>query len=251
MSGERWNTHGGSDPTNASHEAAEPRGGPVNAAEPRLGRLRALDTCAVSDALDTLGLAGATTGLTPLWAVPGPVAGRVRTVLAGPPKSGGPTEHIATAAIEAAEPGDVLVIANSGRVDVSCWGGILTLAAARRGIGAVVVDGAMRDIAECDEQDFPVFARAVVPVSARGRIVQLAMGGPVQVAGVIVEQGDYVLADRNGVVFVPAGDLERVLGLAERVVAREAGMAEAVRAGQPVTEVMHDSRFPTVEETTS
>lgn len=251
MSGERWNTHGRADPTNASHEAAEPRGGPVNAAEPLLGRLRALDTCAVSDALDTLGLAGATTGLTPLWAVPGPVAGRVRTVLAGPPKSGGPTEHIATAAIEAAGPGDVLVIANNGRVDVSCWGGILTLAAARRGIGAVVVDGAMRDIAECDEQDFPVFGRAVVPVSARGRIVQLAMGGPVQVAGVIVEQGDYVLADRNGVVFVPAGDLERVLGLAERVVAREAGMAEAVRAGQPVMEVMHDSRFPTVEETTS
>lgn len=221
------------------------------AADSLLTRLRTVDTCAVSDALDTLGLAGATTGLGPLWAVPGAVAGRVRTVLAGPPESGGPAQHIATAAIEAAEPGDVLVIANDGRVDVSCWGGILTLAAGRRGIGGVVVDGAMRDIAECDEQGFPVFGRAVVPVSARGRIVQLAMGGPVRVAGVLVEQGDYVLADRNGVVFVPSGDLERVLGLAERVVAREAGMAEAVRAGQPVTDVMHDSRFPAVEEATS
>jgi hypothetical protein len=50
------------------------------------------------------------------------------------------------------------------------------------------------------------------------------------------------------VVFVHAGDLERVLTLAERIVARESAMAEAVRGGQPVTDVMHDSRFPTIEE---
>lgn len=220
----------------------------MSSADLLLGRLRALDTCAVSDALDTLGLAGATTGLTPLWDVPGPVAGRVRTVLAGPRESGRPAQHIAAAAIDAAEPGDVLVIANGGRVDVSCWGGILTLAAGRRGIGGVVVDGAMRDIAECEELGFPVFGRAVVPVSARGRIVQLAMGGPIEVAGVTVEQGDLVLADRNGVVIVPARHAERVLALGERIVAREVDMADAVRAGQAVTAVMHDSRFPTVEE---
>jgi regulator of RNase E activity RraA len=213
-------------------------------------RLRRLDTCAVSDALDTLGLPGATTGLRPLWSVPGPVAGRVRTVLAGPRESGRPAQHIAAAAIEAAEAGDVLLIANDGRVDVSCWGGILTLAAGARGLGGVVVDGAMRDIAECEEHAFPVFGRAVVPVSARGRIVQLAMGEPVRVAGTTVHEGDLVLADRNGVVFVPAADVDRVLGLAERIVAREDAMAAAVRDGQPVTEVMHDSRFPTIEEAT-
>jgi regulator of RNase E activity RraA len=213
-----------------------------------LDRLRRLDTCAVSDALDTLGLGGATTGLRPLWAVPGPVAGRIRTVLAGPRESGRPAQHIGAAAIEAAGPADVLVIANDGRLDVSCWGGILTVAAARRGIGGVVVDGAMRDIAECEEQGFPVFGRAVVPVSARGRIVQLAMGEPVRVADTTVHQNDLVLADRNGVVFVPAADAGRVLGLAERIVAREDAMTAAVRAGQPVTEVMHDNRFPSVEE---
>jgi 2,4-dichlorophenol 6-monooxygenase len=215
-----------------------------------LERLRRLDSCAVSDALDTLGLPGATTGLGPLWAVPGPVAGRVRTVLAGPAEPGRPAQHIAAAAIEAAGPGDVLVIANAGRVDVSSWGGILTLAAGRRGIGGVVIDGACRAIAESEEQAFPVFGRAVVPVSARGRIVQLAMEEPVEVAGTAVHPGDLVLADRNGVVFVPAAELERVLSLAERIVARESAMAEAVRSGHPVTEVMHDNRFPTVEEAT-
>jgi regulator of RNase E activity RraA len=213
-----------------------------------LDRLRALDTCAVSDALDTLNLPGATTGIRPLWAVTGPVAGRVRTVQAGPRQDGKPAQHIAAAAIEAAEPGDVLVIANDGRTDVSCWGGILTLAARRNGIGGVVIDGACRDIAESAEQGFPVFGRAVVPVSARGRIVQLAMDEPVEFAGLVVHPGDVVLADQNGVAFVRAEDLEKVITLAERIVVREQNMAEAVKAGQPVTEVMHDSKFPAIEE---
>jgi regulator of RNase E activity RraA len=219
--------------------------------DPALDRLRALDSCAVSDALDTLGLTGATTGLSPLWAVPAPIAGRVRTVLAGPRQAGEPAQHIAAAAIEAADEGDVLVIANGGRTDVSSWGGILTLAARRRGVAGVVIDGACRDIAESEQHAFPVFGRAVVPVSARGRIVQLAMEEPIEIAGTTVHPGDAVLADRNGVVFVPAVQLYRVLSLAERIVARESAMAEAVLAGQPVTEVMHDSRFPTVEEATA
>jgi regulator of RNase E activity RraA len=211
-----------------------------------LDRLRALDSCAVSDALDTLGLPGAVTGIGPLWAVRDPVAGRVRTVLAGPRQSDRPAQHIAAAAIEAAGRGDVLVIANAGRTDVSCWGGILTLAATRRALGGVVIDGACRDIAESEAHGFPVFGRAVVPVSARGRIVQLAMAEPVVFAGVTVHPGDAVLADRNGVVFVPAAELGRVIALAERITAREAAMADAVLAGQPVTEVMHDSKFPAV-----
>lgn len=211
-------------------------------------RLRRLDSCAVSDALDTLGLPGATTGIGPLWPVREPVAGRARTVTAGPRQSDRAAQHIAAAAIEAAGAGDVLVIANDGRLDVSCFGGILALSASGRGIGGVVIDGACRDIGESEELGFPVFGRAVVPVSARGRIVQLAMEEPVPFSGVTVHPDDAVLADRNGVVFVPAAELERVLELAERIVARESAMASAVRSGRPVTEVMHDSRFPTVEE---
>lgn len=214
-----------------------------------VARLRILDTCAVSDALDTLGLAGATTGIGPLWPVREPLAGRVRTVTAGPRQADRPADHIAAAAIDSAAEGEVLVIANDGRPDVSCFGGILTLAASRRGLAGVVIDGACRDIAESEDQAFPVFGRAVVPVSARGRIVQLAMDQPVSVADATVESGDLVLADRNGVVFVSAAQIEPVLAMAEKIVAREAAMADAVTDGQAVSEVMHDSRFPTIEET--
>lgn len=222
----------------------------VDAVTDLLRRFGDLDSCVVSDALDTLGLSGATVGIRALWPAPGRLVGRARTVTAGPKRESEPAQHIAAAAIDAAHAGDVLVIANGGRLDVSCFGGILTLAASRVGIGGVVIDGACRDIAESEEQALPVYGRAVVPVSARGRIVQLAMGEPIDFAGVTVEQGDFVLADSNGVVFVAAAEFASVIALAERIVAREAAMEEAVKNGQAITEIMHDSRFPTVEDDT-
>ena len=65
-------------------------------------------------------------------------------------------------------------------------------------------------------------------------------------SGVSVASYDYVIADVNGVVFVAADQAERVIGLARRIADREERMAEAVRAGRDVSEVMHDSQFPTV-----
>jgi regulator of RNase E activity RraA len=209
-------------------------------------RLRALDACAVSDALDTLGLPGAVTGLAPQGRVERPTVGRVRTVKAGPKSAAGAAVHIATPLVAQAEAGDVVVIDNKGREDVSCWGGLLAEAAVQRGIAGVIVDGACRDIQESEAAGLPLFARAAVPVSARGRIVQESMDEPIQVGAVSVRSGDLVIADWNGVVFVPAGRAEEVLELAERILARETAMAEAVRSGRNVADVMHDSQFPAV-----
>lgn len=208
--------------------------------------LRGLDSCAVSDALDTLGLPGAVTALKPMWPVGTVLAGRVRTVTAAPKAIAGPATHIATPLVAITEPDDVVVIDNHGRTDVSCWGGLLAEAAVRRGVAGVIVDGACRDVQESEALKLPVFARTAVPVSARGRIVQAAMDERVQVAGISVAPQDFVLADVNGVVFIAAGAAERVVGLAERIVEREARMAEAVRSGRDVREVMHDSQFPSV-----
>jgi regulator of RNase E activity RraA len=213
-----------------------------------VSRLGALDACAVSDALDALGLAGAVVGIRPLWPVDRVVAGRVRTIQAGPSSASQPSTHIGSPLIVVAAEGDVIVIANAGREDVSCWGGILAAAAVQRGVAGVVIDGACRDIAESDDLGLPVFGRAVVPVSARGRIVQTAMDAAIEFAGVTVRSGDYVVADRSGVVFVPAADADRVVAMAERISAREAAMIDAVRNDESIVDVMHDSRFPTVEE---
>jgi regulator of RNase E activity RraA len=205
-------------------------------------RLLRLDSCAVSDALDGLGLAGAVAGLGPL----GPatvLAGPVVTVRVGPRRDDLPRPHLAATAIAAAAPGDVIVIDHRGRLDVSAWGGILSLAAQRRGVAGAIVDGACRDVDEARALGFPLFARAAVPVTARGRIVEESCREPVVIGGVGVATGDWVIADSSGVVFVPAGRAEEVAGRAERIRAREAAMAEALRAGESIVEVMHDSRF--------
>lgn len=211
-----------------------------------IAALRALDSCAISDALDTLGLPGAVTALSPMWPVGTVVAGRVRTVTAAPKAAAGPATHIATPLVAVADADDVVVIDNHGRTDVSCWGGLLAEAATQRGVAGVIVDGACRDVQESEALSLPLFARQAVPVSARGRIVQQAMDERIQVAGVSVASFDYVIADVNGVVFVAADQAERVIALAQRIADREARMAEAVRSGRDVSEVMHDSQFPTV-----
>lgn len=211
-----------------------------------LERLRALDSCAVSDALDTLGLPGAVVDIGPMWEHAAVTAGRVRTVKAAPKSAAGPATHIATPLVAAAEPGDVVVIDNHGRRDVSCWGGLLAEAATQRGVAGVIVDGACRDVQDSAALQLPLFARAAVPVSARGRIVQEAMDVPIQVGGVAVRPGDWVVADRNGVAFIPAAHADRVIPLAARIIAREQAMGAAVRAGRSVIDVMHDSQFPSI-----
>lgn len=206
-------------------------------------RLPGVDTCAVSDALDRLGLPGVVLGLSPLGAPGRRIAGRVVTVAVGPRRDDTPRPHLGAQAIAAAAPGEVIVVDHRGRLDVSAWGGILSLAASMRGVAGVVVDGACRDLDDARELGFPVFARAGVPVTARGRIIEESWNEPVTIGGIPVAPGDYVVADASGVAFLPRERAEEVLSLAEAIVARESAMAAAVRAGASIVEVMHDRRF--------
>lgn len=211
--------------------------------DPIPGRLARLDTCAVSDALDRLGLPGVVLGLAPLGAPGRRIAGPVVTVQVGPRRDDTPRPHLGAQAIAAASPGEVIVVDHRGRLDVSAWGGILSLAATVKGVAGVVVDGACRDLDDARELGFPVFARAGVPVTARGRIVEESWNEPVTIGGVPVAPGDYVVADASGVVFLRRDRAAEVVELATAIAAREAAMAEAVRAGASIVEVMHDTRF--------
>jgi regulator of RNase E activity RraA len=212
-----------------------------------LARLAHLDTCALSDALDFLELPGATFGIRPLWPA-GTIVGKAITVQAGERTDARPEYHLNAPAIDSAGAGDVLVISNDGRVDVSCWGDIVSHAARARGAAGVVIDGACRDIDASAAIGFPVYGRAVVPISARGRIVQKSFNEPVRIAGVTVRPGDLVLADGSGVVFVPRDRAAELIDLAERVVERERRMIAAVSDGASVTEVMHDSQFAAIAQ---
>lgn len=202
-----------------------------------IARLGKLDSCAVSDALDRLGLPGAVRGITPLWPCPR-VVGRCVTVKIKPAGLEKPKQHLCTPAIAVAAPGDVIVVDNGGRVDVAAWGGLLSLAAQVKKLGGVIVDGAARDLDESRDLKFPVFARAAVQVTARGRIMQESCNEEIAFAGVQVHPGDLVIADGSGVVFIPRAREDDVIAQAEALAGREAAMAEAIRGGRSIVEVM-------------
>jgi 4-hydroxy-4-methyl-2-oxoglutarate aldolase len=205
-------------------------------------RLARLDCCAVSDAMDKLGIAGQVASGLEQRATSRRIAGRAvtyRLVAADQaPKPSGPPRHLGTTAIELAQPGDVIVVEQRTGIDAGSWGGILTLGAKMRGIAGVVADGPVRDIDEARAYDFPVYCRALTARTARGRVAEAEVNQPITVAGVPVAPGDFVLADASGVAIVPAADITRVLAAAEEIVAREAAMAKALLAGTPISEVM-------------
>lgn len=202
-------------------------------------RLRRLDCCAVSDAFDKLGLSGGVVSGVAQASGTKRVAGRVITMQLGvgdPPA--GARRHLGTTAIGLGGPDDVIVIEQRTGIEAGSWGGLLSLGAKVRGIAGVIADGPVRDIDESREMGLPVFANRFTARTARGRIVEKGVNVPVDVFGVRVHAGDYVIADSSAVIFIGAADIARVVETAEAIAAREASMAKAVLAGTPIHDVM-------------
>lgn len=126
---------------------------------------------------------------------------------------------------------------------MSSWGGLVSVGAALRSIRGVVTDGACRDVGRARELGFPVFARATVPVTARGRLRERSSGAPVRIGLVMVEPGDVVMADEDGLVVVPRARAEDVLDAALALSVREAAIEAEVRSSKSLREAMLDARL--------
>jgi 4-hydroxy-4-methyl-2-oxoglutarate aldolase len=200
-------------------------------------RLLSLDTCVVSDALDAAGLRGVTSGLRP-FTRRNRIAGRVQTVHIGPSRGALGRRHLGTAAIEAAQPGDIIAIASGREVAAASWGGLLSAAAVQQGVAGVIIDGAARDIDEAEELGFPIYARAGVCRTARRRLEELDWNQPVTIGDVQVAPGDFALADGSGVLFLAQNFAEDVIVAAEGLVRREQTILSQIRAGVPASQAM-------------
>lgn len=215
-----------------------------------LAQFAALEVATVSDALDACGLPPGQGVLRPMWGRPR-VAGFAVTVELEPLSDRPGTEHggahILTEAIAGAGPEDVIVVANGGRTDVSSWGGIVSVGAALRSVRGVITDGACRDVRQARELGFPVFARAQVPVTARGRLRQKSAGEPIRIGEVTVRPGDVMMAGEDGIVVVPRERAAEVLGAARRLADREAAIETEVRSGVPLPQAMRDARLAGTE----
>lgn len=191
-----------------------------------LKRLSVLATPTLANALDDVAFEGVLQGLGQV--VPGTrCAGRAVTIREITGQRGDFTSEAFRVGhmIDAAGPGDILVVDNGGRC-VSTFGGLATLAAKLKGIGGLVADGGVRDREEMLEHKFPVFARHMTPLTGRSRLAITGINEPISCGGVRVRPGDAIVADGSGVVCVPAEHAAKVAELAERY-ARDDELAAA------------------------
>jgi regulator of RNase E activity RraA len=203
-----------------------------------VARLGALYTATLSNALEDLGQDGVILGLPPVG--PGMrMAGRAVCVLQITGQAGAfpGSDYRVGAMIDAAGPGDVVVVANSGHT-VSSWGGTASLAAKTKGINGLVVDGGVRDREEMIALGFPVFARHLVPTTGRSRLRVVEIGGTVTMSGQRVDSGDVIVADGTGIVCIPQEKAERVLQIAEALAADDAQAVHEIKQGMTFTEAM-------------
>ena len=140
-------------------------------------------------------------------------------------------------AVTRAQRGSVLCVDVGLVPDRGYWGEVLTTAAEAAGLAGLVLDGGVRDVAALEAHGFPVFSSGVALTGAT-KDKPGTVGVPARVGGVLVSEGDWVVADRDGVTFVERGALHAVVTAGRAREAKEAGFFEALRSGSTTVELL-------------
>jgi len=154
----------------------------------------------------------------PLWPSPPRIAGPAFTI-----RTGRHDNLMFHASIYLARPGDVIVV-EAGDDEMAVAGGNVCAIAQRNGVAGLVVDGVIRDVVESRQNAFPVSARGVSPIPAK-RVGEGDMNVQIRCGGVIVNPGDVVVADEEGIVVVPRARAQDVLEKAQAKVAADSKLS--------------------------
>jgi 4-hydroxy-4-methyl-2-oxoglutarate aldolase len=141
-------------------------------------------------------------------------------------------------ALNVAQRGQILVLTNGGGNQGALWGDVACTFAAHKGIAGVVADGGVRDIDALREMNFPVWATAISPSHPEKRGPG-SVNVPIVVDGVLVEPGDVIVADGDGVLAIPQAHLTRTLEGARQRAGREVAIRQRIKAGESLFEILN------------
>jgi regulator of RNase E activity RraA len=145
-------------------------------------------------------------------------------------------------ALEMGKAGDIIVVDAGGDTETSVCGGLMGGLAKNLGIRGMIVDGAGRDIDELEDIGWPIWTRAITARGTHtmfsGRKEELSINVPIACGGVVVNPGDFVVADTIGVTVVPFAQAEEIVGLAEAQAEREQKTRDEVAKGKTVEDLL-------------
>jgi 4-hydroxy-4-methyl-2-oxoglutarate aldolase len=154
----------------------------------------------------------------PLWPGMPRIAGPAFTV-----RTGRHDNLMFHASVYLAQPGDIIVV-EAGDDEMAVAGGNVCAIAQRNGVAGLVVDGVIRDVVESRERRFPILARGASPIPAK-RVGEGGLNVQIRCGGVVVNPGDVVVADEEGIVVIPRARAEEILEKAQARVAAEAKLS--------------------------
>ena len=200
---------------------------------------RKLYSSVISDVLDKLGYRAQAmrADINPMW--PGAVvAGRAHTCLSVDVYEVKENHYaMEIEAVDTLKPNDVLVGGTNCSTETALWGELLSTASRARGARGAIVDGYVRDIVRIAEMQFPLFATGTRPLDSMGRSIVLEYGRPVMCGEVLVNEGDIVFADIDGVIVIPRDIEQRAIELALEKASAEDTVREELLKGAMLGDV--------------
>lgn len=132
---------------------------------------------------------------------------------------------------------DIMVATTQGSMVAAFFGELLATRCTYKKVIGAIVDGATRDVRLIDKMNFPLYCRGISPYDSKGRIDVIRYAVPIKCGGVLVNHGDLIFADQEGIAVIPAGIEDKVFELALEKIKKEKIVRECLKTGTSAVDV--------------